>query len=191
MGQISNSEDGAKTSPSEEGRPKNEKLGLLGIIRSPVEGIRQNWTLAKFMMVGLSGVVVNLVLLTLFGFVLGNSQLLLANAIGVEGSILNNFVWNDRFTFRNRIHGSSGSGTSGKLGRLAKYNVLSLGSFAVNEFVFYLMTSFVLTSKASSWNYIPSSLVAVAVAFIVNYFGSSRWAWKPAQHESAKQAKTA
>ena len=139
------------------------------------------------MMVGLSGVVVNLVLLTAFQFVLGRSQLLLANAIGVEGSILNNFFWNDRFTFKSRMNDQRDGGALAGVRRLGKYNALSLGSFAINEFVFYLMTTFVLTAKLTSWNYIPSSLVAVAAAFAVNYFGSSRWAWKSNKTDEVHQ----
>lgn len=129
--------------------------------------ISNNWTLVKFMVVGASGTVVNLGALALLTTLFGNGLIIVFNAIAVETSILNNFIWNDKFTF-----GTSGQTKStSKARRLAKYNLLSLASFSVNEVVFIILYSFGL------YKYL-ASIIAIGVAFIVNYIGSSRWAWK-------------
>ena len=54
----------------------------------------------KFGIVGASGVVVNYGIAYL-GYVAGLSDLL-SLAIGLEAAIVNNFVWNDLWTFRHR-----------------------------------------------------------------------------------------
>ncbi len=58
-----------------------------------------------------------------------------------------------------------------KLFRFVKYNLVSLLSLTVNEVVFYFVYYHL------GVYYISSSLLAIATAFVVNYFGSSRWAW--------------
>ena len=152
-------------------------MSLLEIIRSPRRAIRENRTLLKFLMVGLSGLAVNLILLTIFKDLLGNSLILIANGIAVEGSIISNFVWNDRYTFgfgANKVGSeilpeAKKGWTRGGL-RLAKYNLVSLVSFAVNELVFFFMNT-------RGVYYIWASIVAIGCSFIINYVGSSRWAW--------------
>jgi dolichol-phosphate mannosyltransferase len=136
------------------------------LLRSPREAIRQYSTLVSFALVGASGVAVNLLVLTIFKPLVGA---LIANAIAQEVSIANNFVWNDRFTFRSRSRVGRFFALP-RLYRFVKYNLVSLLSFAVNEMVFYLVYSHGIF-------YIYSSLTAIATAFVVNYFGSSRWAW--------------
>lgn len=129
--------------------------------------ISNNWTLVKFMLVGASGTVVNLGILALLTTLFGNGLIYVFNAIAVETSILNNFVWNDRFTFNSAGQTKNKS----KAGRLAKYNLLSLASFGVNEIVFIFLYSY------GHYKYL-ASIIAIGVAFIFNYVGSSRWAWK-------------
>ncbi|MHB8567048.1 MAG: GtrA family protein [Nitrososphaerales archaeon] len=146
---------------------KNKKKSPLDVIRSPRFALRQNWTLVKFAIVGASGVLVNLGLLTLLTDLFGNGLILIFNGVAVEASILNNFVWNDRFTFGGGAKGIH----HGRLARLAKYNLLSLVSFAVNEVVFSFLYSLGLYKY---W----ASLIAIGFSFLVNYFGSSRWAWR-------------
>ena len=141
-------------------------MSIPQIIQSPKNTVKQYSTIVKFGTVGASGVAVNLIVLTLLKTVI---PILAANAIAQELSIINNFVWNDRFTFRS-ANASSGSALP-RLFRFVKYNLVSLLSLAVNETVFYF--------AYYHWGiyFISSSLLAIAAAFVVNYFGSSRWAW--------------
>lgn len=139
------------------------------IVTSPRDAARQYSTIIKFASVGASGVVVNLLILTLLKFWM---SLIFANAIAVELSIINNFVWNDRYTFDGpSFESSSAKDLSSRLVRLVKYNIVSLVSLAVNETVFFFANS------VGMW-YIWSSILAICVGFVVNYSGSSRWAWR-------------
>jgi len=60
----------------------------------------------KFAVVGAAGVAVNLGFLALFARVLG-LQTNLASALAIELSIINNFLWNDVWTFKDRRHSES------------------------------------------------------------------------------------
>lgn len=153
----------------------SSEMSITQMLSSPKLAIRQYSTLASFALVGASGVGVNLLVLTLFKPIIGA---LVANALAQEVSIASNFVWNDRFTFRTRA-GAGRYLTLSRLKRFTKYNLVSLLSFAVNETVFYLVYSHGVF-------YIYSSLIAIATAFVVNYFGSSRWAWAKTVLQLAK-----
>ncbi len=146
-------------------------MSLFQMILSPKEAIKSNWTIVKFGTVGASGLFVYLTLLTLLKSFI---HIFLADAAAVEVSILNNFAWNDLFTFKHRnepaINGSAGI-LPRSLSRLFKYNMVSLTSLGINLAVFSTLYSL-------KFNYIVSSLVAVAAAFSINYLGSSNWAWR-------------
>ena len=120
-----------------------KRMSVLEMIRSPRRALRENSTLVKFLLVGLSGTVVNIGLLALqeriFNIGEGDPRLLIANAVAVETSIVNNFLWNDHYTF-GHVRRASKPGIKSKLSRLGRYNLLSLGTFAVNEVIFYLLT---------------------------------------------------
>jgi putative flippase GtrA len=152
-------------------------MSLFEMISSPREAIRRYSTLIKFLCVGASGAAVQLVVLTILKIWINP---LVANGIAIEVSIVNNFIWNDRFTFagKSSLPGSSLNSRSGRrIIRFAKYNVVSLGSFAVNEGVYSLVYLFYFHS-AGRFSYIISALVGIVAGFTVNYLGSSRWAWR-------------
>jgi putative flippase GtrA len=144
-------------------------MSPLEMIRSPREAIRQNWTLAKFLVVGASGSAVYLVSLTLLTTVLGSRLILVSNAIALELSILSNFFLNDKFTF------NSITAKSTKPTRLAKYNLVSLLGFGVNELTVAILAP---PFEAHHISYIFAALIAILISFSANYVGSSRWAWR-------------
>jgi putative flippase GtrA len=141
---------------------------LSQMIKSPSSFIRENMTAAKFATVGASGLVVNLLVLTILRVWI---NILLANAVAVELSVISNFTWNDMYTFKVAARYPDQRGFVSKFKRLLKYNFVSLISQAVNSIIFSALIFL------SLW-YIWSSIAAVFVAFSVNYFGSSRWAWR-------------
>src|SRR5208283_6226496 len=102
---------------------KKKRMSLLEMIRSPRQALRENWTLAKFLMVGIGGAVVNVGLLALqeriFNIGEGDPRLLILNAIAVETSIINNFLWNDHYTF-SHIRRAGSQGIGGKFARLGR-----------------------------------------------------------------------
>ena len=130
------------------------------------------------MIVGASGTLVNEALLYFLRPILG---FILAQAFGVEVSIINNFIWNDSFTFRQMRKDIGGKNQRSKLYRLLKYNLLSIGTFTLN-----LITYTILLFELGQRWYILASLVAILVAFVFNYLGSSRWAWKRTEINTAK-----
>jgi putative flippase GtrA len=156
--------------PSAENASKNGysvPLSIPEMIKSPRKALAQNPVVFKFMAVGLSGVLVNLAV----GLVLKTwIPKLYANATAVEVSIGSNFYFNDVLTFKSRNQ-SIEKKKFARFYRFVKYNIVSLAGLALNELVFYVMSSHGIS-------YVPSSLVAIAAAFILNYFGSSRWAWR-------------
>lgn len=158
---------------------------FLRFLRSPIRTMREEKTVFKFMIVGASGTGVNVAVLYLLHGIIG---LVLAQAFGIEISIVNNFIWNDSFTFRYTTTESEGR-KIGRLYRFVKYNVLSLGTAALNLAVFYLLT-FPLGLR-QGYLYLGSSLLAVLVAFVFNYFGSSRWAWsQPSKQTGATRTES-
>ena len=123
----------------------------------------------QFNLVGLSGIPVNEGLLALL--VYGGAYYLYASAIAIEVSILSNFLFNDLWTFRDRRHGHAAT-------RLLKFNGLMLIGLAVNLAVLYLGTDFM------GINYLLSNLAGIAVAFLVRYWLSVKYAWIKKEEES-------
>lgn len=121
-------------------------------------------TFSRFLAVGLSGTIVNLALLWLL-VNLGMDHLLAA-LVATEVSILNNFFWNDRWTFRSD-NGQEGS----KLVRFFRFQavasvtaVLTLGLFSLFHQVwqmYYLLAQF--------W--------AIAIATMINFSVNSWLTW--------------
>jgi membrane protein DedA with SNARE-associated domain/putative flippase GtrA len=116
----------------------------------------------KFNVVGISGVLVNeglLVLLTLTGL-----YYLYSAAVAIEVSILSNFILNDFWTFRDRRHGHI-------VMRMVKFNGLMTIGLAVNVAIVYFATTYL------NIHYALSNFIGIAVAFILRYGLSVKYAW--------------
>jgi dolichol-phosphate mannosyltransferase len=123
--------------------------------------------LLKFIGVGLSGIIVNegiLWLLTEFG----GLKYYISSLIGIEASIITNFLLNDYFTFADRRTGK----TRSFLSRLLKFNVTCATGAGIQYGLLLLFTS------VFGVNYLISNLIGIAVAFIWNYTLSLIWTWK-------------
>jgi dolichol-phosphate mannosyltransferase len=136
---------------------------IFSLMRRKGEVVR----LLKFISVGLSGVIVNegvLWLLTEFG----GLQYYFSSLVGIEASIISNFVLNDYFTFADRRSGKTGS----FIGRLLKFNVTCVIGAAIQYGLLLLFTNIV------GLNYLISNFIGIIVAFIWNYTLSMVWTWK-------------
>jgi putative flippase GtrA len=165
------------------------RMSPLEMISSPRQAVRQNSTLIKFLVVGASGAVVQLLVLTILQTWINPN---LANGIAIEISIVNNFTWNDRFTFRKAIPQSPSKSSGRKFARFLKYNIVSLGSFAVNEAVFSLVYAELTSHQIHSAFHLIgvsdlSAIIGILAGFAVNYLGSSHWAWKAPKLESVSE----
>jgi dolichol-phosphate mannosyltransferase len=123
--------------------------------------------LLKFIAVGLSGVVVNMGVYWLLTRYTGLKNIdWLANLLGIEASILTNFILNDTFTFARRRAGKS------FIGRLLKFNFISAAGAGVQTGVFLLFT------RAFGVFDMLSLFIGIVIAFLLNYFINRNWTWK-------------
>jgi len=148
-------------------RPRERGKSKLGA-REAIEFLRQvvelsDYRLLKFIAVGLSGVLVNNLVLYILSGVLG-VPVYIASPVAIEVATINNFTLNDRWTFK-RFR---------ELGRLyvrlAKYHVaVGLGNL-VNYVVVLALHRFL--------GVIPSNILGIGLGFIANYMVSSEFVWE-------------
>lgn len=117
--------------------------------------------LAKFLLVGSSGVVVNLVCLYVLHGVLG-LPLILATVLAVEVAIVNNFIINDSWTF--------GRGTLA-WHRFVRFNGVSLVGLVLTT----VLT--VLLAEGLGLHYLVANVFAVGTTTSWNFIANSLWTW--------------
>jgi dolichol-phosphate mannosyltransferase len=121
----------------------------------------------KYCIVGFSGVIVNMgVLYALtewFGI-----YYLVSSVFAVELSIINNFIWNDRWTFVDTF----GTHANPIRTRIIMYHVISAVGALANIVLIYILTSWF------GVYYIHSNAIAIIGVFVINYLLNSRVTWK-------------
>ncbi|UCG84187.1 MAG: glycosyltransferase family 2 protein [Dehalococcoidia bacterium] len=122
----------------------------------------------KFCVVGASGTFVYMGLLALLTEVAGLFYILSA-VLGYEISILNNYTWNELWTFRDRRTISGGS----VLTRAIKFNVVSLFGLGIHAAVLAFFTEVV------GLFYILSAVIAIIGAMTWNFLANLKWTWRP------------
>lgn len=128
----------------------------------------------RFGLVGASGAVVNLVVLSALIHLTGTNALLAA-AIAIETSIISNFTLNHRYTFRGygpyKIKTRRESTLT--LGRkLITYNVGVLAGAALSFVTFAFLYQLV------GMHYIPADIIAIGAGMTWNYWVSTRYVWR-------------
>jgi dolichol-phosphate mannosyltransferase len=121
----------------------------------------------KFCLVGASGVLVNMGLLWLLTEVVGLFYLVSA-AIAIETSIINNFILNDIWTFRDR----RAPGRTAGLVRLLKFNLVSAAGIGINMGVLWTCT------EVLGIYYLISNLCGIAAAMLWNFIINLSWTWR-------------
>jgi dolichol-phosphate mannosyltransferase len=124
----------------------------------------------KFCVVGASGTLVYLGLLALFTEI-GGLFYALSAALAYEISILNNFAWNELWTFRDKRASAGGS----VLVRVLKFNLVSLVGLGIHEAVLTFFT------EVTGLFYILSAIIAIFCAMIWNFFANVKWTWRSRQ----------
>lgn len=90
---------------------------------------------------------------------------LISGAIAVEISLINNFFWNDRWTFANNHRNSIKK-------RLAHYHVISLTGAVADILLLYIFTSWF------GIYYLISNFMSIVCVFFVNFIINSKVTWK-------------
>ena len=116
----------------------------------------------KFNAVGLVGVGVQLLVLTVLKSLVGLNYLF-ATFLAVEAAILHNFVWHERWTWVDRTK------ASGIVVRLIRFNLANgLISLAGNLGLMWLLVS------RSHLNYLVANFIAIVLCSFVNFVVSDR-----------------
>ena len=121
-------------------------------------------TLFKFLVVGSLGTLVNLGILYMLRYFLSIEHLI-ASALSIESSIINNYVFHELWTFKDRRLGSW-------LVRLIKFH----GSTALavtTQYITSQILHYILGVES-----ITSQFVGILLGFIVNYILSTRFVWR-------------
>ena len=116
----------------------------------------------KFMLVGLSGMIIKLVLLFTIVELTGLHYLLVYPMVFFV-SVGNNYIWNSLWTFKGSSNGIRG---------YFKYCGVSLVTLGFNEALL-----FILSTLLGLW-YIYAAMIGTGVAFIFNFTLSRRLVWK-------------
>ena len=119
----------------------------------------------SFGIVGISGIFVNMGVLWLLTSIAGIPDLI-SLAIAIELSIVNNFVWNDLWTF------GEGHRSRNVWHRFISFQLVSIGGALINWFLYYLLTRF------GGVEYLLANLMAILVAFSWNYLVNRNITWR-------------
>ncbi|HWY21081.1 MAG TPA: GtrA family protein [Candidatus Acidoferrum sp.] len=173
----------ARKTPNREGHdfssePALSKLsapkGAAGAILSPpASATGGNWRgtvlrWLKFNAVGAIGIGVQLSVLIALksGFHL---NYLLATALAVEGAVLHNFLWHERYTWADRVQPS----WRDSLPRLLRFNLITGAvSIAGNLALMKVMVGL------GQVNYLVANGIAIAVCSLVNFLVSDEWVFR-------------
>lgn len=120
----------------------------------------------RFNAVGAIGIVVQLAALA--AFKLAGLHYLIATALAVECAVLHNFVWHQRWTWRDRP-----ADTRGTLARLLRFN-LSNGALSILSNV-VLMRVLVGTFGL---HYLAANVVAIAITSLANFLASEYFVFR-------------
>jgi len=137
---------------------------------------------ARFAVVGLSGVLVDMGLL----FVLSDPWMLgwgltRSKLIAAELAIVNNFLWNDAWTFRDLAAGQHG--LQRKLQRLVKFNTICAMGLVINVVLLNVQFNYL------GMNRYAANAVAIAVVTAWNFWLNLKLSWRTSN--AADDAKAA
>jgi putative flippase GtrA len=121
----------------------------------------QRWLAFNF--VGAGGIAVQLALLA--ALTASGLHYLLATAIAVEGAVLNNFAWHERWTWIDRTNSS----TKRTLARLLRFNA-SVGAISIIQNLFFMK----ILVGSLALPYLAANLISITLCSLLNFFLSDR-----------------
>lgn len=125
----------------------------------------------RFALVGLTGVFVDMVIFYLLSDPSSlHWGLTRSKVIAAEFAILNNFLWNDTWTFRDIAHRQSG--LRQRLKRLIKFNLVCLAGLVLNVVILNLLFN------TLHLNRYLANLVAIAIVTLWNFWINLKLSWR-------------
>jgi dolichol-phosphate mannosyltransferase len=128
----------------------------------------------RFGVVGLSGVMVDMAILYLLHSSLG-LPLTRSKLVAAEVAIVNNFIWNDAWTFADVSVRQRG--WSARLKRFLKFNVICLAGLVLNVMVLNLIYNVIFGQR---WPYL-ANLIAIALVTVWNFWLNLKLSWRVTQ----------
>jgi dolichol-phosphate mannosyltransferase len=122
--------------------------------------------LLKFCVVGVSGILINETILWALTEKWG-IYYLFSSIVSTESAILNNFIWNDLWTF----HDTKDDIQSSLIQRLSKFHLSRLGGLILSLLLLFLLTE---TFKI---HYLISNIFSILIIMVFNYITSKEWVW--------------
>jgi len=101
-------------------------------------------------------------------------QLLVATPVAVEVAIVNNFIWNQYWTFAQRPASLTPA--------FLKYNASCFSGLVLGTITLELLV------EVAGLQYLAANLIGVGLASITNFLLSNNWAWNDASEVQAKTA---
>ena len=120
----------------------------------------------KFILVGLSGIFVNVAVIWFLTEKIG-LYYLYSGILSSETTVLNNFFWNDRWTFKDKINASN----HGLSNRLIKFHISRFSSLMFAFLILFFMTEIL------SVHYLISNICSLLLVLSYNYLTSKDWVW--------------
>jgi dolichol-phosphate mannosyltransferase len=121
----------------------------------------------RFVAVGVSGLMVNMAVLYVLTSVIGIFYLI-SSLVAIELSILNNFFWNDWWTFGD----DTGHHLLNTWERLGVYHLISAGGLLINIGILFILTEYF------GIYYLISNLIGILIAFSWNFTANRQITWK-------------
>ena len=126
--------------------------------------------LVRFLLAGALGTVIDFGLLTALKTI--GAPTLLANSISFSAGPLNNYTWNSRWTFEDRV-------ATHRRAQFLQFLSVSLVGLAINNAILLLLEAPLGTWIGDAdWGYAPAKIVATGVAMFWNYFANRNWTFK-------------
>jgi dolichol-phosphate mannosyltransferase len=155
------------------GKTKMTVIQLRYFVKQLISAYSTKFDIKRFLQfgtVGITGIIVNLVILTA-AVELKDIQYNLAGVISFISAVVWNYGWNKLWVFRDsQINWLSG---------LYKFLVVALLALGIKQFV---MTSFV---EVWQFNYILAAILGIGAASIINFYGNKIWTFKNKDSEGS------
>jgi len=125
----------------------------------------------RFALVGLSGVFIDMAMLYLLHTGLG-IPLTRSKILAAEVAILNNFIWNDLWTFAAISRSQKGWGARFK--RFLKFNMICLAGLMLNVLALNLIYNLIFGQR---WAYL-ANLIAIGLVTVWNFWLNLKLSWR-------------